>query len=263
MASLSSTLIFKPAINYDGDRVTVRGASTLVNEMTDNNYATFSTETDVDMDVSDGTNATKIDAIFLKTKNVDSYSFTPSGGAGDAFTDRDIPSTYETVDGRDQSAVVNGFQHEIYPLPSQVTATSVRLQFTGTHIRVYAVMLLELVAELKDGEFLETQPDKVDRTGRVQSFPDGSVDRVSPLGAARWKWETQCLLKIGSRNTTYDAPHEFLALKAANPEIVFIPEASRYPERAYPAEWGLDVSIRLRGQSKSGGWVSTFRILEK
>ena len=257
-----STLICKPAINYDGDRVTVRGASTVVSEMTDNSYLTHSTETDVDIDVSDGTNATKIDAIFLKTKNVDSYSFTPSGGAGDAFTDRDIPSTYETVDGRDQSAVVNGFQHEIYLLDAEVTATSVRLQFTGTGIEIYAVMLLELLAEIRDGEFLDVLPDKVDRTGRVQSFPDGSVDRVSPLGAARWKWETQCLLKIGSRNTTYATPYEFLALKAANPEIVFIPEAGRYPERAYPAEWGLDVSIRLRGQSKSGGYVARFQILE-
>ena len=31
-----------------------------------------------------------------------------------------------------------GFIHELYPLPAQVTATSVRLTFTGTDVEIYA-----------------------------------------------------------------------------------------------------------------------------
>lgn len=263
MASLNSTLIFKPAINYVGDRVTVRGASTLVTEMTDNNYKTHSAQADVDIDVSKGSTATRIDAIFLKTKNVDSYSFTPTGGSGSGFTGRDMPSVYETTDEREQSAIVNGFQHDIYLLPTHITATSVRLQFTGTGVEIYAVMLLELLVEIKDGEFLDVLPDKVDRTGQADRLENGQAIRSSPIGAERWKWETEYFLKIGSGGTTYATPQDFLALKANNPEIVHAQEPSRYPERIAPSEWGLDVSVRLRGESKQNGYVAEFQILEK
>ncbi len=199
---LSSTFIFKPAINYDDDRVTQRNATFKPHNnryssmMTDNDYTTFSSVDDVDIDVSSGGNATRIDCIALKTKNVDSYAFTPTGGTGTGFANRAIPTEYTTADGRAQTSIVNGFQHEIYLLPSPVTATDVRLQFSGTNIEVYAVMLLELVMEIPDGEFVSTVPRKVDRAGIIHDFPDGSVDRGSVLGAERWKWEREYRLKV-------------------------------------------------------------------
>ena len=123
---LSSTFIFKPAINYGDERVTQRSTTTVIHAMTDNDYTTFSSVDDVDIDVSSGGNATRIDCIALKTKNVDSYSFTPTGGTGTGFANRAIPTEYTTADGRAQTSIVNGFQHEIYLLPSQITATGVQ-----------------------------------------------------------------------------------------------------------------------------------------
>ena len=68
LATLHSSLFFKPPINYDGgDRVTVRGATTGVPEMTDNDYRTFSTVLDVDIDVSDdGGGVSAIDYVFCQ-----------------------------------------------------------------------------------------------------------------------------------------------------------------------------------------------------
>ena len=262
-----STLLFKPALNYDGDRVEIRGESTIVREMTDNSYLTFSTEDDVDIDVSDADdNATTITHIFLKTKNVDSYSFTPSGGSGSGFTDREMPTEYRTLDGRDQTSEIRGFQHEFYPLPADVTATSVRLQFTGTDVEVYAVMLLELIKEIRDGEFLSIEADKVDRTGSIQGAPRGSVRRVSPIGSQRWKWEVDYNLKIRNTGTAFDSVDAFTQFVADNPEIVHAQEPSRYPDRIHPAEiTSLEITpevVSRAGYQVSGGNVS-FTIAER
>ena len=72
MPSLSNTLLCKPPIHYEDDRVEIRSTSTPVPEMIDNDYLTHSTEDDVDVNVADADgNATKIDLIGLVTKNVD------------------------------------------------------------------------------------------------------------------------------------------------------------------------------------------------
>ena len=263
MPNLSSTFIFKPAINYDGDRVTQRSTTTVIHAMTDNDYTTFSSVDDVDIDVSSGGNATRIDCIALKTKNVDSYAFTPTGGTGTGFANRAIPTEYTTADGRAQTSIVNGFQHEIYLLPSPVTATGVRLQFSGTNIEVYAVMLLELVMEIPDGEFVSTVPRKVDRAGIIHDFPDGSVDRGSVLGAERWKWEREYRLKVVPGRTSQTSVASVLRILADNTEIVHMQEPSRYPDRWYPAaQVLLSKPTPLRTKQKQQGHTVRFEVAE-
>ena len=264
MPNLSSAYIFKPSIAHDGDRVTERGTTTVIRTMTDNKYTTFSTETDVDIDTSDADgNATRIDTLALKLKNVDSYSFTPTGGSGSGFSNRAIPTEYTTRDGRTQSAIVNGFQHEIYFLPTHVTATEVRLQFTGSNIEVYAVMLLETVVEIPDGEFVEVSPRKVDRAGRIHELPNGDVDRGSVLGAERWKWEIDYRLKV-TRRTSQTSVASVLRLLAENTDIVFMQEPARYPSRWYPAsQILLSKPTPLRTRQKQDGYTVPFEVAEQ
>ena len=96
--SLHNSLFFKNPLNSLPGRVERRGTSTIVNEMTDNDYRTFSLQTDVDMDVSDADgNATAIDYIFIKSQNLDNYAFTPSGGAGSGFTGRSMPESVDQL----------------------------------------------------------------------------------------------------------------------------------------------------------------------
>ncbi len=117
---LQSTLFFRsPSITDAGDRVTVHGDSTIVHEMTDNNYEHYSPATDIDINTADaGGNLTRIDFIFLKTKNVDSYSFTPSGGTGTSFTKRAMPARFVATGGESILTVVNRYQHELSTLSS-------------------------------------------------------------------------------------------------------------------------------------------------
>ena len=55
MANLNNTLLFASPRNYsaDNDRIEIRGTSTPVPEMIDNDYLTHSTEDDVDVNVAD------------------------------------------------------------------------------------------------------------------------------------------------------------------------------------------------------------------
>ena len=259
---MHSTLLCKPPIHYEAGRVEIRGTSTKVTQMTDNRYETHSTEMDVDVDVSDGSNATKIDAVAFVSKNVDSYSLTPTGGSGSGFSDRDVPSSFDTRDGRSQSRVLGGFQWEFYPLPAQITATSVRLQFSGTDVEMYAVMLLELLTEIRDGEFVDVVAEKVDRAGSVSENDNGRVDRASRLGAERWKWETQYLLNVGEK-LTYDSEAEVLRFLSANPDVFCVQEAARYPARMHVAVVSnLELSPEQKGLYKGAGSIVPFSVAE-
>ena len=260
---MHSTLLCKPPINYEAGRVEIRGTSTVVSEMTDNSYKTYSTEDDVDIDVSDADgNATKIDAVAFVSKNVDSYSLTPTGGSGSGFSDRDVPSSFDTRDGRSQSRVLGGFQWEFYPLPAQITATSVRLQFSGTDVEIYAVMLLELLTEIRDGEFVDVIAEKVDRAGSVSESDTGRVDRASRLGAERWKWETQYLLNVGEK-LTFGSEAEVLRFLRDTPDVFCVQEAARYPARMHLAVVSnLELSPEQKGLYKGAGSIVPFSVSE-
>ena len=266
LAMLQSTLFFKPSIAYDGDRVTQHGTSIIVREMTDNNYETFSSENDVEINTADadGNHPTTIQFIALKTKNVDRFSFFPSGGTGTGFSNRAMPTHFVATDGEAIPTVVNGYQHELYPLPSPVTATSVRMQFHGTDIEIYTVMLLELIVEIRDGDFLDILPDKVDRTGEILDFLDGGVDRGQVIGAERWKWETQYVLEVLPEGTTFDAVPKVRKFISDNPHIVHAQEPARYPDRIYHAiQAKTEISEELQGKYKGSGHIVPFTVSER
>ena len=191
MPTLHDTLLFYECRNYndDNDRITVRGATTPVPEMVDNDYTTYSSEDDVDASIVDADgNATRVDAVFIKSKGVDSYAGTPTGGSGSGWTGRSIPDTVENYEGADIDTEIHGFQHDLYLLPTHFTAESVRLQFTGTDIEIYEVMLLELGFEIDANiSYQDMDFNRVDRAGSVPENQSGAGQRVSVLGAERQK----------------------------------------------------------------------------
>ena len=267
LAMLQSTLFFKPSITYDGDRVTVHGTTRIVREMTDNNYETFSSENDVVINTADadGNHPTTIHFIALKTKRVDTFSFRfPSGGTGAGFANRAMPTRFVATGGEAIPTLVNGYQHELYPLPEPVIATEVRMQFHGTDIEIYAVMLLELIVEIPDGDFLDILPDKVDRTGEIIDFPDGGVDRGTVIGAERWKWETQYVLEVLPEATAFETVTEVRKFISENPNIVHAQEPARYPDRIYPAiQAKTEITEEQQGKYKGSSVVVPFTVAER
>ena len=109
---------------------------------------TFSAQKRITLSISqcDTGTPTRVDAIFVKSKGVASHTGTPTGGTGTGWTHRTLPSSVNNIRGESVSTTVDGFQHDLYLLPAHFTATGVRLQFTGTNVEIYEMMLLEVTS---------------------------------------------------------------------------------------------------------------------
>ena len=268
IASLHNALFFKDCVNLDaqGARVSQYGSpTTLVREAADNDFTTFTTLTDLAVDISVNGNPTRVDAFFLKSKGVRHHSGTPSGGTGTGWTHAPVPATIRTDEGTEVSTTVAGFQHQLLLLDSHFTATSVRLQFSGTpDIAIYEIMLIEFGIEMNaNGDFTEIAPDKVDRTAVLHTDTDGGILRAD-TGLGRERWEVNYVAKFVPGRTLIAAASDFLHWREHNKNCVFFQEPSRYPERGYPAAFmKRRVPVRLRGDSKSLGDVVNFQIGER
>ena len=259
--TLHNTLFFKNPQNYLPGRVLRRGTSTLITEMTDNNYRTFSREQDVDINMSDESgNPTRITHIFIKGKNLEDYALTPIGGSGTGFTGRILPTSVLNYEGTASRTTVSGFQHDLYELPSAVTAASVRLRFTGANAQIHAAMLLNRGWHLNaNAQFTQIDFNKVDRTGSLIQNPTGRTRRAASFAGSRFKWEGQytCIF----RDETLAAFHAWIE---ANLNFAFAQEFTRYPARVFPATFP---AFRLPNGYltlvKSNGEWTQFRVAER
>lgn len=267
IASLHNALFFKECVNYfeDGARVTEHGnASNVLRAVADNDYRTFSTKTDYDINIARNGQPTRVDAVFVKCKGVTRHSGTPTGGAGRGWTDVDLPATVTNWEGTAVSTTVAGFQHHLLLLDAHFTATSVRMQFEGAGVEVYEVMLLEFGISIDaNGDLLDMNPDFVDREGVVRTDPGGSIVYNSPIGEERDKWEIQYAVKVKPGKTILQTPEEFLYWQMENRNCVHAVEPSRHPAQIFPAVLRRNrVPVRYRTDDKTGGQIISFTVAE-
>lgn len=246
-------------------RVKKRGTSQIIRAVADNDYGTFSTENDYTVDVSRGGSATRIHAFFLKCQGVTRHSGTPSGGSGSGWSNTALPGTVRNYEGDLVATTVAGFQHHLLLLNSSFTAKTVRLQFQGSGVRIYEVMLLEFGIEIDaNGDFVDIRPDFVDRQGQVPILPGGHLQHVKPIGGGREKWDITYDVKVGGASSSVRTRQDFLAWRAVNREHVHAMEPSRFPWRVFPATFAEDrVPVRYRTEDKTGGEIMTFRVAER
>ena len=259
--SINNTLFFSdPKSNISG-RVKLHNTNVLIHEMTDDNFATSSAAADVDIDISDGTSPTAVDYIFLKyTGDLMSYAVTPTGGVGSAFLRNNVPTTVQNWEGSTVSLEVDGFKHDLYEVPSDVTATSVRMQFVGTGVRIVQLMVLSFVFELEANDgFTQMDFQKVDRLGRVHPNANGGVRSVSPIVVYRRKYEGSYTYQFG-----YRYADEFMGMADHHRNHAFVQEFSRHPARVWLACFGPDpLSGRYFTEIKPNGEEIQFQILER
>ena len=268
IASLHNALFFKECVNYfdNGERVSEHGnPSNIIRAVADNDYKTFSTETDYDINISVNGNPTRVDAIFVKGTGFERHSAVPTGGSGSGWTDRIVPSTVKNWEGTDVSTVVAGFQHDLYLLDSHFTATSVRVTFTGTDVKITEIMLLEFGLEIdSNADFTEIATNFVDRTGVVHPDPSGGISYTPPLGGGRDRWQIDYAVKVVPGKTLLETPEDFLYWRAKNRNHVHAQEPSRFPWRVFPAVFlGKSVPVRYRTDDKIGGEILNFRVAEQ
>ena len=268
IASLHNALFFKECVNAldNGERVSEHGnASNIIRAVADNNYKTFSNATDYAIDMSRNNQPTRVDAVFIKSKGITQHSGTPTGGSGTGWTNEALPATVKNWEGTHISTTVLGFQHHLLLMDQHFTATSVRVQFEGTNVEVYEILLLELLLEIDaNGDFTEIAPDYVDRSAVIHPSPGGGIQRSSSLGAERQKWETNYVVKIVPGKTLLESVDEFVYQMGENPNIVHAQEPSRYPARVHPASFLLKrVPTRLRSDDKLQGDAVQFRVGEQ
>ena len=246
--------------------MTVRGATTLIPEVSDNDFLTYSGVRDMDIDISESGNPTRVDAFFLMSKNVTRHTGTPTGGSGIGWTNRVAPDTVQNYQGEAIPTVVNGFQHDLYLLPSHFTATSVRLRFQGRGIQIYELMLLELALELdaNKSDFVAIDPTEVDRPARLDTNPVGTATRATGYGVTRKRRVIDFSLEMIPGESNVDNPDAFLYFMEKNPRIVFAEAFSETPQYVYPAIFGsLRVPVRYRNDYKPAGYTLPFRVMER
>ena len=268
IASLHNALFFKECVNAldNGGRVSEHGnASNIIRAVADNDYRTFSTVTDYAINIAVNGNPTRADAIFVKGTGFERHSAVPTGGSGSGWTDRIVPSTVKNWEGTDVSTVVAGFQHDLYLLDSHFTATSVRVTFTGTDVKITEIMLLEFGLEIdSNADFTEIATNFVDRTGVVHPDPSGGISYTPPIGGGRDRWQIDYAVKVVPGKTILETPEDFLYWRAKNRNHVFCMEPSRFPWRIFPAVFvGKSVPVRYRTDDKIGGEILNFRVAEQ
>ena len=268
MASLHNALFFKECVNYrdNGARVAKQGTPThIIRAVADNDYKTFTTQKDLAINIANGRSPTRVDAIFVKGQGINAHSATPTGGTGSGYRNRRMPATVKNWEGTAVSTVVNGFQHDLYLLPTHFTATRVRLTFTGANAKITEIMLLELGISIDaNGDFTEIATNFVDREGILQSDPGGGLVYDSPIGETRNKWEIDYVVRVVPGKTRLRSPEEFLYWQAENKNHVFAMEPSRFPWRVFPATFMRKrIPIRYRSDNKTGGEVVAFKVAEQ
>ena len=268
IASLHNALFFKECVNYfdNGGRVSEYGnPSNIIRAVADNDYKTFTREKDLVLNIAVGGNPTRVDAIFVKGQDIERHSAEPTGGTGSGYSNRRMPSTVKNWEGTEVSTIVNGFQHDLYLLDSHFTATSVRVTFTGTDVKITEIMLLEFGLEIdSNADFTEIATNFVDRTGVVHPDPSGGISYTPPIGGGRDRWQIDYAVKVVPGKTLLETPEDFLYWRAKNRNHVHAQEPSRFPWRVFPAVFlGKSVPVRYRTDDKTGGEILNFRVAEQ
>ena len=213
-------LFFNDCVHLDNERVTKTDGSIDYNT-SDNDFATYSEETTLAFDTSQGTDGTKVTHVSLKSTGVTSYAV-QTLVSGTWTTQETITPTRKAYRGWDNS---------LEKLTTAITETSVRLVFTGTDVKVSEAMLLAHAGGLVSVS--EILPIKVDRTGVVQQTQAGEIERVKTELSSRFKWQLDFSAAFGHNNT--HKLEDFLDWINANPNFTFAERPSDKPWRIYPA----------------------------
>ena len=267
------TNILYPPIHYLRGRnaySVTSGVKTPAPEVQDNDYRTFSTETTISIDtfgVNQNTPSV-INYVFVKCSGVSNYSLTvPAGaGSGGGFANRVISEYTEadgiTVDTFYADARGRIIQHDFAPLNAtqRLTATEVQLNFTGSDIRIYEIMLMQGILVIQPEElFTNIEHTRVSNSISKTNIRGENFNIRSLASRSKWSSRYTAFFSLD----TELAQETLIEVIENNKNFVFVPEWNRFPPRVYLATWGTSTfPSRYRSTYINGGSYLDFEVLE-
>ena len=252
----------------------------------DNDYSTFETLTSApnnrytinitDDGMASG-NATEFTHIFIKCLNATQINIIPSGGTHVDEIGISIPETVVNYYGRDVRINPDGFQnflHESYDRVSddKPTAQTLTIEFTGTGVRVYEIMILDEVLFLESNrQFTQVDYKLADRSSIIQKDLADRITKVPGINEDRWKWDTDYTALLLGENInnidpdldTYNKIINFIKNRVVSNNFVFMGEPSAYPERIAPCTFpNPDIQLAFLSRFKESGETLKFTIME-
>ena len=144
---------------------------------------------------------------------------------------------------------------------ARLSCSEAQLDFTGTNIRIYEIMLLEEALYLHPEKyFLDYRANLEDNSFLRQSI-NGQYRRIRSL-SSRPKWNIEARVLFDLLKPTNQ--EDFLNFSNNNRNFVFEEEYTSYPDRVYPATWASNNSTHnFYTRMKSAGIVTNFSIQEQ
>lgn len=264
------TYFFGYPVNFyqDASRNTARDAT--------NAYRVFSTFTDGDVSTSrrethyrlftyplyregDTNQESRISHIFVKTTGVTNYTVSvPTGfGTGSDVT-RTLPEHVTTPQGQQVPILHDGKQHDLFALSTPLTVRALDIAFTGSGVRVYSIMLLNLQLSLNaDARFTQIVPTLRNRDTAIFEGFQGIRRRWQ--NQAAWKWE----VALGARFRGTESYDALVAFMQKQTQFTFAQEYHRYPERVYPAFFkNEEATLAFISRYKGAGTEIFFEVAE-
>ena len=239
------SLFFDFPINMRSDidrNFTVAGSVETSNrDIADNNYDTLSDSTSYSF-ITHGqlpSILTDITHIFIKGSGITSYELSvPTGhGTGTTVT-RTVPTTVTNFEGNSVNITIDGKQNDLFKIvdsggaDNPFNCSKMELDITGTDVKVYEVMLLNLEYELRVGQdYFRIIPKKVYRRSGLHTNTSGGITRYSASNAQRSKWEIEYGVRFRG-SYTYKPLFDFIE---GHDNFCFAQEYTRYPDRVFPA----------------------------
>lgn len=232
---------------------------------TDGDTETYTTETAYRLFTSpqfragDASRSSRVSHIFVKGAGITSYSVSVPAGYGTGTTvNRTVPTHVTTPQGQTVPLLYDAKQHDLFAFTTPFTARALDIAFTGTSVKIYSIMLLDLKFSLNaDARFTQIVPKRTNRVTEVFQSAQGIHRRWQ--AAARWKWE----VALGARFRGTESYETLMTFMERMTAFTFAQEYQRYPERVYPAYFkNTEATLAFISRYKGAGTEIFFEIAE-
>lgn len=199
--------------------------------------------------------------IYLISSGVTTYTCSvPTGFGTGANVTRTLPEHVTTPQGEQIPILQDDKQHDLFTLPSPLSVRALDFAFTGTNVKIYQILLLDLKFSLNaDSRFIQIAPTLVPPEGGVFTSTTGTRQRWTTNPDNRWKWE----VAYGARYLGIEDYTELTRFIQATLHFTFAQEYRRHPERVYPAFFkNRLITLNLISRFKGAATEILFEVAE-